>query len=226
MAYRRIPRSRLTYAEWLAEYLAMLLTRPNVERLAFVLAAACAAGIASVEAAGCTTDNSVGPGSDASGDSATQLTDSGNVSPTDSGGTDDCLGADASYDPNLADAGMQLVLGYGCAKCHQSAPADAGLTLEGQTSSIKAGQMIYPKNLTPDRTTGLGCWTEDQMVNAILNAIDDQNEMLCVMPQFATRGMDAGSAHAIANFLRSLPPIAHDIPESVCPGPSDGGDGG
>jgi hypothetical protein len=83
--------------------------------------------------------------------------------------------------------------------------------------------MIYPKNLTPDRATGLGCWTEDQMVNAILNGIDDQNETLCVMPQFAKKGMDAGAAHAIANFLRSLPPVDNDIPESVCPAPSDGG---
>jgi hypothetical protein len=175
-----------------------------------------AAGAGPGPGAPSTTDGAGLPGSSSSSSSTTSS--SGSTSDGD-GGTADCPGAAATYDATLAASGKDLVQSYGCANCHQA-------NLAGQTTSIRAGQSIFPKNLTPDRATGLGCWTEDQVVNAILNGIDDQGETLCVMPQFAARGMDADSAHAIANYLRSLPAANHDVPESVCAAPAGDPDGG
>ena len=204
----------------------MLGAHKKTYRPVFVLGFACATAIATLEAA-CGDDDNTPAAPDASRPNAPDATGDTFV-PKDSGGpdtadADECPGADASVDDAMAAQGRDFVLGYGCANCHQSTPADAGLTLEGRTTSIKPDASIYPKNLTPDRATGLGCWTNDQIVNAILNGIDDENQTLCVMPQFSKKGMDQASALAVANFLRTLPAVNHDIPESVCPAPSDAG---
>jgi hypothetical protein len=136
-----------------------------------------------------------------------------------------CLGATdaAGLDDATVQAGMGFVLAYNCAKCHQTQPADAGLSLEGKTTTIVDGGLIYPKNLTPDHATGIGCWTDTQIVNGILNGIDDEGQTLCVMPKFASK-MDAGTAEMIATFLRTLPAVNHDIPETTCPVTDAGSD--
>jgi hypothetical protein len=138
-----------------------------------------------------------------------------------------CIGSDASYgDADIA-AGMNLVLSLGCPNCHQSQPADAGLFLSGK---VPADASVFPKNLTPDPETGLGCWTDQQILNAFLNGIDDQNASLCPkMPRFAGRLSDAGKFDGggdpsqIVAFLRSLQAVHNVIPESSCPPASDGG---
>jgi nicotinate dehydrogenase subunit B len=127
----------------------------------------------------------------------------------------------------LADAdvqqGLALVQSLGCPKCHQAEPADSGIFLTGKTTTIVPDAAIFPKNLTPDPVTGLGCWSDPQIINAILNGIDDQDAALCTMPKFAAR-LDGGSAQAalIVAFLRTLPPVRKEIPESqqVCPPPA------
>jgi hypothetical protein len=93
--------------------------------------------------------------------------------------------------------------------------------------------------LTPDPATGIGCWTDDQLTQAILNGTSQDGGMLCPsMPHWghtlmtADGGvrpgtpMDAGTAQEIIEFLRSLPPVANQVPDTLCPGPSDAGGGG
>src|SRR5439155_17799661 len=143
-------------------------------------------------------------------------------------------GADAGSCPGATDAasldetqiatGHDLVHMYGCPKCHQSTPEEAGIVLSGQTTSIVDGGAIYPKNLTPDQVTGIGCWTDKQITTAILTGVDDKGESLCVMPKFGSIGMDETKALAIATFLRSLPAVNHLIPESTCPSADAGTD--
>src|SRR5215472_1466940 len=144
--------------------------------------------------------------------------DSGSIDANDAGS---CPGAfDGSLDDAEVALGKMLVAMQGCAGCHQA--PDAGL-LSGRTTSLFADAAVYPKNLTPDQQTGLGCWTDPQIVNAILNGIDDQGMMLCVMPRFSMRGLDGGSAEAIATYLRSIPAVNRAIPDTVCPAMQDGG---
>jgi hypothetical protein len=137
-----------------------------------------------------------------------------------------CLGATdaAGLDDATVQTGLSLVMQYGCANCHQKVPAaEAGILLNGGRPFLDAS--VFSKNLTPDPENGLGCWTNDQIVNAVLNAIDDDGKPLCVMPMFATKGMDGGAALAIATFLRTLKAAPSLIPESMCPViPDAGGD--
>jgi mono/diheme cytochrome c family protein len=108
---------------------------------------------------------------------------------------------------SIAQNGKALVASLACASCH-------GGDLSGSESPIgKSG--AYAANLTPDPNTGLGNWTDDDVARAIQTGVDDGDAQLCnVMPRFGTLGGD--QITAIVAYLRSLPPIVHDLPESEC----------
>jgi hypothetical protein len=123
--------------------------------------------------------------------------------------------------------GMIAVQMLRCANCHQDEPVDAGLILSGRSTTLVPDATVFPANLTPDPATGLGCWTDDQIIEAFMNGIDDKGQMLCTrMPRFNTR-IDAGIAQEIVNFLRTIPAVNKAIPETVIcppvPPPVDGG---
>ncbi|MFX5464562.1 hypothetical protein ABTD44_19505, partial [Acinetobacter baumannii] len=72
-------------------------------------------------------------------------------------------------------------------------------------------------NLTPDPTTGLGCWTDDEIARAILDGIDDQGQTLCpIMPRFSDAGIGEAGARALVAFLRSIPVAQNQVPSSMC----------
>jgi hypothetical protein len=139
------------------------------------------------------------------------------------GGTDggtpeggSCVGGGDAARDGLA--GMALVAQLGCARCHQDEPVDAGLILSGKLTTIVADAGVFPKNLTPDPATGLGCWTDDQIINAFMNGIDEKGDSLCArMPMYRNR-VDGGMPQQIVDFLRSIPAVNKAIPEiTVCP---------
>jgi hypothetical protein len=112
-------------------------------------------------------------------------------------------------DPNLVSQGSALVLQYQCEQCH-------GAYLEGNSDGVQlqnSSLTQYPPNLTPDPATGLGCWTNEQVENAILNSIDNQGNAICgPMPHFIALGLTQADALAIVTYLRSLPPEPINVP--------------
>jgi mono/diheme cytochrome c family protein len=76
---------------------------------------------------------------------------------------------------------------------------------------------IYVKNLTPDKATGLGSWTDDAIKNAFLNGLETQADggtrpLFPIMPYFVFHNMTPDDANAIVAYLRSIPPVANAIP--------------
>lgn len=122
--------------------------------------------------------------------------------------------------------GQQAVVSRDCGSCHtRPGSSDA---LSGQETPQPNSQ-AYPANLTPDSATGIGDWTDDQIVQAILTGIDDENAPLCPpMPHFQADSMTESEARDIAAYLRTLPAVSHAVPESSCPPlkPAAGADGG
>ncbi len=105
------------------------------------------------------------------------------------------------------EAGRQLVQQRGCEGCHTS---NAG-TLAG---SLK-GQGFAP-NLTPDKATGLGSWSDDAIIDAIRDGIDDEHDTLCSqMPRAPNLSDD--DAHNLVAYLRSVPAVANEVePDEGC----------
>ena len=68
-------------------------------------------------------------------------------------------------------------------------------------------------NLTPDRKTGLGNWTKDEMMTAIQTGVRPDGRILSpIMPWRAYAGLTKSDAGAIVDYLRSLPPVSHEVP--------------
>ncbi len=119
--------------------------------------------------------------------------------------------------------GARFVEARRCAQCHQSINADDGI-LSGQTLP-QPGTHAYGRNLTPDPATGIGGWSDEELLLAMRSGVDDQGSHLCApMPQFMTMG--DGEGMAIVAYLRSLPPVTRIIPESACADDTADDDGG
>jgi len=115
-------------------------------------------------------------------------------------------------DPAAIAAGEALVAKNVCKSCHGAADG----TLSGQDKP-QSGTKAYGVNLTPDTDTGLGDWTTDQIVTAILTGKDDEGEQLCTtMPVYGQLGMSDADARNLAAYLKSLAPVSHESPESTC----------
>jgi hypothetical protein len=68
-------------------------------------------------------------------------------------------------------------------------------------------------NLTPDKDTGLGSWTSDEIVTAIQSGVRPDGRMLVPgMPWRAYAGLTKSDAAAIVDYLRSLPPVTNKAP--------------
>jgi hypothetical protein len=169
---------------------------------------------------GCTSH----PASTASGDGGADATAAGfDGGPTTS--SDACTPFDAGpLDQDALQPGADLVTLLKCRECH-------GDDLSGNPGGVQSpqteGGLAYPPNITPDPATGLGCWTDQQVLNAFMNGVDDTGRSLCPpMPRFGEAGVDAASAHEILAYLRSVPAHYGTVPETpACSlAPLDAGD--
>ncbi len=116
----------------------------------------------------------------------------------------------SSCTPRLSDIvlhGQLVARENGCGECH--GPALSGIdTALPRTSS-------YAPNLTPDLDTGLGSWTTQQIADAVKLGVDDEGAQLCgTMPRFDA--LTDEEATAIATYLQSLTPSAHQVPTTIC----------
>ncbi len=77
------------------------------------------------------------------------------------------------------------------------------------------GVFVGP-NLTPDKATGLGNWTDAQIVNAITKGQTPQGRTLApVMPWHGYATLTKSDALAIAAYLKSLPAVSHQVAGAV-----------
>ena len=122
--------------------------------------------------------------------------------------TDDDAGA---FSPYLR--GALAVQSRGCPRCHQSDNPDDGV-LSGQSTPVP-GTRIYGKNLTPDPETGIGGFTDTQVVRMMRQGKDEEGQSLCdVMPRYMD--MDADEQLAILAYLRAQKPVHREVPDGVC----------
>jgi mono/diheme cytochrome c family protein len=67
---------------------------------------------------------------------------------------------------------------------------------------------VYSSNITPDRETGIGGWTDEQIVTAIrLGRRPNGDRLLPVHPYPVFNGMAADDLKALVAFLRTVPPV-------------------
>jgi mono/diheme cytochrome c family protein len=75
------------------------------------------------------------------------------------------------------------------------------------------GRVSAP-NITPDRETGIGNWTDDQIIRAIREGVShDGTALFPMMPYNDLRELSDEDVHSIVAYLRTLPPVANQVPE-------------
>ena len=87
------------------------------------------------------------------------------------------------------------------------------------TSFSGAWGVSFSANLTPDRNTGLGIWTEDMFVKAIRTGrhYGVSRPILPPMPWPYFKNMTDEDLKAIFAYLRSIPPITNHVPDPIPP---------
>jgi mono/diheme cytochrome c family protein len=67
---------------------------------------------------------------------------------------------------------------------------------------------VYSTNITPDRQTGIGTWTNDQIITAIrLGRRPDGERIIPVHPYPVFNGMAEEDLRALVAYLKSVPPV-------------------
>lgn len=79
----------------------------------------------------------------------------------------------------------------------------------------------YTSNLTPDKDTGLGAWTEQQFVETIRNGRHQGRgrELLPPMPWQMYRNLNDEDLKSIFAYLKTIPAISNKVPDPVIAAP-------
>jgi mono/diheme cytochrome c family protein len=135
---------------------------------------------------------------------ALSLLAGGAVTPASAAKTD----AVVPFDPGPSDPvghGAYLVHASDCMPCHTGPgqPAFSG----GLLLNTPFGPMVSP-NITPDKTTGIGLWTDDQFYRIIHNGIGRSGEYIYPVMSFTSyTKMTRPDVMAIKAYLFSLKPV-------------------
>jgi len=125
--------------------------------------------------------------------------------------------------PARLERGKYLANSIGCLYCHSphdwSKPDDpilSGMNGAGEQLPYTdlPGKVIAP-NLTSDKDTGAGNWTDDMLARATREGIGhDGRALFGIMPFAHYRNMPDEDLASIIVYLRSLPPVRNDLPQT------------
>ena len=100
-----------------------------------------------------------------------------------------------------------------CGNCHNPVDANGnrdGPALSGGPALLSDVFVAFAPNITSDPKTGIGNWSEDQIVTALRDGRTPDGHMLRPpMPVPLYRALSDNDAHAIAAYLKTLPAIDH-----------------
>src|SRR5436190_15777454 len=103
-----------------------------------------------------------------------------------------------------------------CGGCHSASERDPDGPLSGgrEFRDWRIG-VARASNLTPDNDTGLGTWSEAEIVRALRNGQRKDGRLLApVMPYEWLHEMSDDDAFAVARYLKSLPPVRNEVRQS------------
>jgi cytochrome c553 len=124
----------------------------------------------------------------------------------------------AGPDPKVVARGEYLAKAGACLVCHTAigpqGPDLANVGAGGLEMKEKFGVWRSP-NITPDKGTGIGNWTDDQIAAAIREGLrPDGAKLSPMMPYMNYNGMTDDDVKAVVTFLRTLKPIEKQVAKS------------
>jgi mono/diheme cytochrome c family protein len=128
------------------------------------------------------------------------------------------LGGARAADPQV-ERGKYLASIGGCMDCHTPGyffgKPDMARHLGGSEVGFEIAGLgvFHGSNLTPDKETGLGNWSNEQILKAMQEGVRPDGRMLApVMPWRALANLTKEDALAIVAYLKALPPVRNKVP--------------
>ena len=79
---------------------------------------------------------------------------------------------------------------------------------------------IASRNITPDRETGIGAWSDDEVARAIREGVrKDGSALFPLMPYMDFARLDDEDVKSIVVYLRTIPAVRNTVPVRQLPGP-------
>lgn len=105
-----------------------------------------------------------------------------------------------------------------CGNCHTpQGPEGPDTTrkLSGGIPIEQPGFVAMPSNITPDQETGIGSWSDQQIIRAIREGVRPDGRVLGPpMPFDLYRDISDGDAAAIVAYLRTVEPVGNQVAPS------------
>lgn len=117
----------------------------------------------------------------------------------------------------LIERGKYLIHAGGCVTCHTS-EGDEAVPFAGGRALESPFGTFYAPNITPDRRTGIGNWSDDDFVRAFWDGVNPSGEdYFPAFPFTSYTGLARDDLLAMKAYLFSLEPIEqvnreHDLP--------------
>lgn len=135
-------------------------------------------------------------------------------------------GPSAPTEADKIKRGEYLVSVGACGDCHTPGALLGKPEMDKVFSGGSVGFQVpelgvhFPPNLTPDKETGLGNWSDEDIAKALRTGVrTDGRQLSPVMPYGWYAKLTDEDALAMAAFLKSLAPISNKVPGPF--GPSE-----
>ena len=115
--------------------------------------------------------------------------------------------------------GRYLVTLVDCGGCHTTGSLTGRPDPAKYLGGAEVGWLVpnlgvfYPANLTPDPATGIGNWTKQDIVKLLKTGVTPEGRRVApMMPWRAYSQASDADLEAIAEYLKSVPPVTHEVP--------------
>jgi mono/diheme cytochrome c family protein len=123
-----------------------------------------------------------------------------------------------TQDFNQLEQGRYLTVVGDCAACH-TLPGSGHEFAGGRAIETPFGNLIAP-NITPDPVTGIGAWTDQEFVDALIRGTGrDGTHLYPAMPYTYYTKVTRDDALAIRAYLNSVPAISNAVKADQLPFP-------
>jgi mono/diheme cytochrome c family protein len=110
--------------------------------------------------------------------------------------------------------GAYLAIAADCGACHTDKKA-GGAPLAGGPALKTDFGTFYGPNITPDKQTGIGNWTEDQFKRALRSGLNEHGAyMFPVFPFTSFTNLTDADASDLYAYLMSVPAVTHRAPQN------------
>jgi hypothetical protein len=113
--------------------------------------------------------------------------------------------------------GERLLELAGCVDCHDAfddrhQPLPGRRLAGGMAFSVPGKGSVYAPNLTPNSATGIGAFSDEDLMKVFRTGLNRKGRALYVMPWSAYSGLTDEDARALIAALRKLAPVSNPVP--------------